>query len=191
MKIFNLSLQRTATQSFYNFMLPYVKSIHFVGDNFSIPNNIEQYYIKYKMTFIDKDYISFSDFPIPLFAESILEEYPNSIFFCFNRNKDDWCKSVLSLLKQHKIDGKNTTTDSLFYQKYCQKYNIQDIKYKDLEIAYDNYYKLLYNYKEKINFIDMLDDPKNISKIISEKTNINFTTPFPYKDFLKNNDFTQ
>lgn len=185
MKIFNLSLQRTATQSFHAFMEQRVKSIHFVKDNFVIPNNIEEYYAKYKVEYIDSDYVAFSDSPIPLFAERLLKEYADSIFLCFRRNKGEWSESVLKLFERHTIPHNITATDSLFYQEYCQKHNMRDITKEDLEIAYDNYFKMLSKHEEKICFIDMLDDPMNISKIISEITGINFNMAFPHKDFLK------
>jgi hypothetical protein len=114
-KIFNLSLQKNGTKSFHLFCKNKgLKSLHWLPDNplnfeqyskehFEIVNNISKHcysvnsidllYGYYKNNFFE-NYDSFCDFPISLFYDKIIEEYPKSIFILFYRSTNEWINSV-------------------------------------------------------------------------------------------------
>lgn len=181
MKIFNLSLQRTATQSYYHFIRDKVKSVHFVEDLSDFSDG-EELWKKYKTDYIDKDYVSFADTPIPYFADKLLENYPNAVFICFTRDKTDWIKSVLKLFS---IPNKIVPIDQLFYGKFAGITSESDLTADTISLAYDNYFKLLDKHKDKIHFIDLSLPNKVITRRLQAVTKIKFDNSFPTIDFLK------
>lgn len=154
-KIFNLSLQKNGTKSFHLFCKNKgLNSLHWLPEN---PLNFEQYnnehfeaieniskcsyednsiellYTYYKNNFFEK-YDSFCDFPIPIFYNKIMEEYPGSIFLLFYRDVDEWINSI----RRHYLnEGNNNFFDKLIYFNLSNiKKNIVDYTNEELKQIY-------------------------------------------------------
>jgi Sulfotransferase domain len=181
MKVFNISLHRTGTQSYDYLMNTRVPAIHFVGPEFDMSGDECQLWNRYKNSYIEH-YTSFSDFPIPLFLHKIMKEFPDSKFICFNRNKQKWIKSVLSHVDHIKEYGVDYTIDNLFYSKYAGVCDTTNITEEQLSVAYDGYYADLDQYRHKILFLDLESGPAKITSRISRFTGIVFDELFPRID---------
>jgi hypothetical protein len=176
-KIFNFTIQRSGTKSFFN----YCKSINLLSLH-NIPQknfNFHHYNIQvicekiinkefnemvlfnyYKDNFISY-YDSFSDMPLPLIFNYIIENYKNDIFLLISR---DQTKLVNSLKIHHKktqgvIDS---NLDRLFYYQHLNfTGDLSSLTEKDFLECYTNYYSKVFHQclKHNVNlYLLNLDD---------------------------------
>jgi hypothetical protein len=185
MKIFNLSLQRTGTQSFDALVSKKLKCIHYVDADFDFSfKTEEELWQKYKARYIDRGYVAFSDFPIPIFLDRLMEKFPDSKFVFFRRNKEKWIKSVEKHRATLLSENRNVLVDDLFYEKYVGKKFIL-LTSEDLSKAYDAYYEHIESYRNMILCLDLEDNPKVNSRRIGKHIGVRFDTNYPTIDYNK------
>jgi len=185
MKIFNLSLQRTGTQSFHKLMSTKVNSLHYVDNDFLQYTKTEsELWEYYRNTYIESDYIAFSDFPVPIFLDNLFSEFKNSKFIFFTRPKEDWVRSIKIHKDKSIANFMNNSIDDIFYKKYINKSFIE-LKEDDFCNAYDLYHLDIEKYKDNILMLNLNDSPKFISRRISNYVGIKFDINYPSFDYFK------
>jgi hypothetical protein len=192
-KIINISLQRSATQSFHKFALKKgFLSKHYLSEeeqHFLEETNIKESASKY-LDIVD-DFEVVSDTPIALFLPDIYKKYPSAIFVMFVREPEEWAKSIKNHLAYiYSIEKKYSALDQLTYNKFLQKNKeIKSLTEDDFINIYKNY--LLYARelakKNKIFIFEI----KLASKRISQDLNALFDSvrqsrykEFPFHDHL-------
>jgi hypothetical protein len=196
-KIFNISLQRTGTQSVHNFLTKSgINSMHWVGhygiDQYQKFNDKEDL-IK-KISFLDNKFEAFSDMPYNILYDHYFQKYPDAKFIFVTRDFDSWHKSIENFYQYEKfqklVDGKKGLTD---FQKICYgEYLTVEFSNKDYlskEEYYEYYskhYESVYKYfKNSKNFLSVSLFNENLSQEILNFLNINSTLKINNVDFLK------
>jgi hypothetical protein len=193
-KIINISLQRSATQSFHKFALKkgFLSKHYLSEDEQSYLEKIDIKEANSKYLDIVDNFEVICDTPVALFLPGIYKKYPNAIFVMFVREPHIWAKSVKNHLGyMHSVEKKYSVLDKLTYNKFLkQNKEIKDLTENDFMAIYKNY--LLYARelakKNKIFIFEI----KLPNKRISQKMNALFDSvkktkykKFPFYDHLK------
>jgi hypothetical protein len=155
-KIINLSMQRTATQSFHEFAKAKgFSSKHFISDEeqkiFSKMSKKEM-----QMFYLSeiKKFDCVSDLPVPLFIKKIIEKNKDSKFLFIKRDAKDWAMSITKHQKQLKKQNTYPHLDQLTYSLFLGKQvSINGLTIDD----YINIYKNYLSYSEELFKKNSLD----------------------------------
>ena len=167
-EIINISLQRTATQSFEDFSIKKgFSSKHYLLDY--------EYELMKSMPLVDaelfyleliKDFDSISDMPIPLFLKSIIKKYPHSKYVFIKRDSGQWADSVIKHQKiLYEIKGNHSAIDQLFYNRFLgNSKSIPELSKKDYELIYNRYCHYVEELFNKNSLmVEVLDLNENLS----------------------------
>jgi hypothetical protein len=157
-KIINLSMQRTATQSFHKF----AKSKGFTSKHFISDKEQEIFKSMSKKEMQDfylseiKNFDCISDLPIPLFIKKIIDENKGAKFLLIKRDSRDWAASVIKHQELLRRLGSYIALDQLTYNLFLGKHKpISNLTIDDYVYIYENY--LIYTEElSKKNGLDIL-----------------------------------
>ena len=197
-KIFNISLQRTGTQSVNHLLRNSgVNSMHWVGahgiDHYQ-PFKDKQDLIQ-KISSLDDEFDAFGDMPYNILYNHYSKKYQDAKFIFVTRDFESWHKSIENFYqfekKQKELDGKSGLTD---FQKICySEYLDIDLNNKDSLSKeeyfeyYTKHYESVYEYfKDSENFLTVSLFDENSSEKILKFLNIDSSLKLDKIDFLKN-----
>lgn len=137
-KIINVSLHRSATQSFHNFCLSAgLKSQHWPGKDFdkSCSPALEELNTQYVWDLYKKkveNFDSFCDIPQPFIYKEFMKEYPNGLYILVLRDTSQWIASV----RRHTLKRNMDIMEKLQYWTILEnrKEHLRD--YTDDELSY-------------------------------------------------------
>jgi hypothetical protein len=103
-KIINVSLPRTATQSFHSFALAKAfSSKHFLSpDENKELQNLDRQTAANKYLEIIKDFESISDTPVCLFLDEIIKNNRGATYVLIKRSPESWAESVITSMEIEK-----------------------------------------------------------------------------------------
>jgi hypothetical protein len=193
MKIINLSFQRNATQSTFEFL----NSCGFLGIHHI--NNIKHSskFKNYSLLRIEKhirpyenNYVHFSDAPYFLMYEYFEKKHPKSKFILITRNKYEWLNSFKKLILKNEIDPVSMECYKQFFKENKNNITtISDLSDKDLLSMYETHNNNVLEYfkgKDSLLHLD-INDPykgKKISNFVGILTDIEFDQIDYLKDIL-------
>lgn len=197
-KIFNISLQRTGTQSLHDMLCRAgIKSIHWVGKH-----KINQYQLIQdkndlieKISILDNKFEAFNDMPYNILYDHYSKKYKDAKFIFVTRDFDSWWNSIQNFYEHEKMEKQRNNFKGLTdLQKICYlEYLNIDLGGKDFlskEEYYEYYtkhYNSVYKYFEgSENFLSVSLFDKNLSKQVFNFLNIESSVEFIKKDFLRN-----
>jgi hypothetical protein len=141
-KIINLSMQRTATQSFHEF----AKNKGFTSKHFISDKEQKMFKAMPKKEMQDfylseiKNFDCISDLPIPLFIKKIIEKNKGAKFLLIKRDPRAWASSVTKHQGLVKRWGNYETLDQLTYNLFLGKNTpIPNLTIDDYVYIYENY----------------------------------------------------
>jgi hypothetical protein len=191
-KIINLSMPRTATQSFHKFATQKgFSSKHFISKKeellFSTMNikEIQGHYL----TNI-KLFECISDTPIPLFLKQIIKKNQEQKFLFVERSPESWADSIIKNQTKAKSKSGYFLLDQITYNKFLGKEKtINALEKKDYILIYENYLKYLKEVAVKssvdlvtLNLKDSLSVPMN--SLLDSVKSTRFIH-FPNEDYLR------
>ena len=199
-KIVNLSLHRSGTQSAQSFFSFYnLHSANWV--NFlDIYKDVEKLPLNKILELFEKvtlEYEYFSNPPFNLMYEYFDKNFKNCKFIYVKRNANDWIKSVKTLTS-HRKDNHFYFYETIQYEKYLnfRPKTIRDLSDEDMEYVYNEHQKSIFKYfEEKDNLLQIdlnvmsnrqkaenLINFLNLNKIIPDEDN---SFHFPKIDMYK------
>jgi hypothetical protein len=191
-KIINLSMPRTATQSFHKFATQKgFSSKHFISKReealFSTMSigEIKNFYLESIESFE-----CISDTPIPLFLKQIIKKNRGEKFLFIERSPESWADSVTKNQIKAKQKSGYLFLDQKTYNKYLGKEkSIESMTQKDYICIYENYLKYLKEIAAKnsidlvtLNLKNSLSEPMNNLLDSVKKTRF---IDFPNQDYLR------
>lgn len=197
-KIFNISLQRTGTQSLNDMLCNAgIKSMHWVGKykfNQYEPIQNKNDLIE-KISRLDNKFEAFNDMPYNILYDHYSKKYENARFIFVTRDFDSWWTSMQNFYEHEKIEKQRNNFKGLTdLQKICYlEYLNIDLSGKDFlskEEHYEYYtrhYNSVYKYfegSEKFLSVSLFDE--NLSEKVFNFLNIKSSAKFIKKDFLRN-----
>jgi hypothetical protein len=120
MKIFNVSLHRSATKSVHAFCkgVGGLKSLHWLGTEWeSEYKDLSREQVAEKFINSKSDFDVCSDIPVPSIYDILDNEYPDSKFLLILRDPGDWIKSI----KKHIGTRSLNPLEALQYSFLCDK----------------------------------------------------------------------
>ena len=186
-KVINISMQRSATQSFDKFALAKgFYSKHYLSEEeyLSLCSlDIKSAWKEYLKLITPFEAIS--DTPIPLFIKNLYRQYPNESFVLFTRDPHDWANSVRNHLDYlYSVNRYHSKLDQLTYNVYMGKsISIDNITENDFISIYNNY--LSYSKEMAFKLGISIKEIELSSTSISENLNqiFDLVKPSDFKEF--------
>ena len=151
MKIFNVSLHRSATKSFHAFCndVGGLKSLHWLGKEWEFEyKGLSREQVAEKFINSENDFDVRSDIPVPSIYDILHNEYPDSKFLLVLRDPGDWIKSI----KNHIGNRPLNPLEALQYSFLCDK-NISSLcQLSDKELL-DIYQLHIYKIKKYFSHV--------------------------------------
>lgn len=201
-KIFNISLQRTGTQSIHNFLKDVgVNSMHWVGHY-----GVDEYYdfknkedLITKISFLDEKFDAFNDMPYNILFDYYLNKYPDAKFVFITRDFDSWYRSICKFNIYH-IKEKNihnvlglTKFEKICYSEYITSKIIDGVQLSEsqyFEYYSKHYEKVFDTFSGSSNFLSCSINDSNLSKKFLKFIDIESTKKINNVDFLRSrNEF--
>ena len=138
-KIFNLSLHRSATKSFSGFVESHgFRAVHWPDEFDDLDfqcsdavSNLDTRLVFHRLHRVIEENDAFSDLPFSFLAEVLLDHYPDALYLMILRGVQPWIRSV----RDHIGDRELSVFEKLQYWKYSSTMECFISKYDDSQLA--------------------------------------------------------